>query len=58
LIVANKDKIDWNYFRFRLKWINLEEDFFSILKGFELGEDQNIQNLKEDIFNKFNNSKQ
>lgn len=56
VIIANKDKLDWEYFRFRLKWVGLENDFKEVIKAFELDFDNNRRNLSKDILDKFKNS--
>lgn len=53
IIIANKDSLDWEYLRFGLKWVDLEDDFKEILKGFELDFNHNIRNISKDILNKF-----
>ena len=55
ILIANKDKLDWNYLRFRLKWIGLESDFKEILKGFRLDFNNNLRNISKEILDKFLN---
>lgn len=55
ILIANKDKLDWDYLRYRLKWANLESDFKQILKGFELDYNNNLKNISKDIQEKFKN---
>ncbi len=56
IIIANKDKLDWEYFRFRLKRVGLENDFKEIIKAFGLDFDNNLRSLSKDILDKFENS--
>lgn len=53
ILIANKNKIDWEYLHFRLKWMNLKSDFKEILKGFKLDFDNNLRNISKDILDKF-----
>lgn len=55
IIIANKDKIDWKYLRFRLKRMDLESDFKEILKGFRLDFNNNLRNISKEILDKFKN---
>jgi len=55
ILIANKDKLDWDYLRYRLKWANLESDFKRILKSFELDYNNNLKNISKDILEKFKN---
>jgi len=57
ILIANKDKIDWQYLFFRLNWIGLENDFREILKVFTLDFDKNGRTISEEILNKFKMSK-
>jgi hypothetical protein len=52
IIIANKDSLDWDYFKFRIKWADLEEDFKEIIKGFELDFDNNIRKISRQILDK------
>jgi hypothetical protein len=53
ILIANRDKIDWEYFSYRLKWVNLERDFKEILKGFKLDFNSNLRNISKEILDKF-----
>ncbi|MHA1488952.1 MAG: DUF6036 family nucleotidyltransferase [Promethearchaeota archaeon] len=53
LLIANKDKIDWEYLRFRLKWKDLTNDFKEILKSFEFKPNNNLYNISKEILDKF-----
>lgn len=53
ILIANKDSLDWEYFRFRLKWARVESDFKEILKGFELDFNNNIREISKEILDKF-----
>jgi len=53
ILIANKDTLDWEYLRFRLKWANLERDFKDILKGFKLDFNANFRNISKEILDKF-----
>ena len=53
IIIANKDSIDWDYLKYRIKWIDFENDFKEIIKAFELDFDNNIRNISRDILDKF-----
>lgn len=55
IIIANKDKLDWKYLRFRLKRMDLESDFKEILKGFRLDFNNNLRNISKEILDKFEN---
>jgi hypothetical protein len=55
IIIANKDKLDWKYLRFRLKRMDLESDFNEILKGFRLDFNNNLRNISKEILDKFKN---
>ncbi len=55
ILIANKDRLDWKYLQFRLKWANIENDFKEILKGFELDFDNHIRDISKEILDKFNN---
>ena len=55
IIIANKDKLDWKYLRFRLKRMDLESDFEEILKGFRLDFNSNLLNISKEILDKFKN---
>lgn len=55
IIIANKDKLDWKYLRFRLKRMDLESDFKEILKGFRLDFNNNLRNISKEILDKFKN---
>ena len=52
IIIANKDSLDWDYFHFRIKWADLENDFKEIVKAFELDFNNNIRNISRDILDK------
>ena len=54
ILIANKDRLDWKYLQFRLKWANIEIDFKEILKGFELDFDNHIRDVSKEILDKFN----
>lgn len=54
ILIANKDKLDWEYLRFRLKWASIESDFKEIIKGFELDFNNHIRNFSKEILDKFN----
>ena len=56
ILIANKDKFDWDYFRFRLKWAGLVTDFKEVIKAFELDFDDNLSTLSKNILDKFENS--
>lgn len=53
LIIANEDSLDWDYFHYRIKLLDLEDDFKEIVKAFELDLNNNIRNLSRDILDKF-----
>ena len=53
VLIANKDKIDWEYLKYRLRWIGLEDDFKQILKGFKLDTFKNVRNISKEILKKF-----
>lgn len=53
ILIANKNKIDWQYLNYRLKWVDLEWDFREILKGFSLDVNNNKRNISKDILDKF-----
>lgn len=53
ILIANKDNLDWEYIRFRLKWVDLESDFKEILKGFKLDVNHNLRNLSKEILDNF-----
>ena len=55
IIIANKDKLDWKYLRFRLKSTDLESDFKEILKGFRLDFNNNLRNISKEILDNFKN---
>ena len=52
IIIANKDSLDWKYFRFRVKWADLESDFKELINAFELDSNNNIRNISRDILDK------
>ena len=52
IIIANKNSLDWDYFKYRIKWANLEKDFKEIIKGFELDFNNNIRKISRDILEK------
>ena len=52
IIIANKNSLDWDYFLFRIKWADLENDFKEIVKAFELDFNNNIRNISRDILDK------
>lgn len=52
IIIANKNSLDWDYFKFRIKWADLEKDFKEIIKGFELDFNNNIRKISRDILDK------
>lgn len=54
ILIANKDRLNWKYLQFRLKWANIEIDFKEILKGFELDFDSHIRDVSKEILDKFN----
>jgi hypothetical protein len=53
IIIANKDTLDWDYLLYRVKWVDLENDFKEVVKAFELDFDNNIRNISRDILDKF-----
>ena len=53
IIIANRDSLDWDYFRFRIKWVDLENDFKELLNAFELDFNNNFRNISRDILDKF-----
>ena len=53
ILIANKDKLDWEYFNFRLKWAALKRDFNEILKGYKLDYNKNLSNISKEILDKF-----
>ena len=55
ILIANKDKIDWKYLKFRLRWANIESDFREIIKAFELDFNNHIRNVSKEILDKFDN---
>ena len=55
ILIANKDRLDWKYLQFRLKWADIESDFKEILKGFELDFNNHIRDISKEILDKFNN---
>jgi hypothetical protein len=57
ILIMNKDKLDWDYFRFRLRWADLESDFKEILKGFTFDFNEDLRNLSKEILNKFFSNK-
>ena len=54
LLIANEDKIDWKYFRYRLNRMSLLNDFREIIKAFESDRDENLRNISKRIIEKFN----
>ncbi|MBA7645751.1 hypothetical protein ES703_53509 [subsurface metagenome] len=52
IIIANKNSLDWDYFLFRIKWADLENDFKEIVKAFELDFNNNIRNISRVILDK------
>jgi len=55
IIIANSKTIDWNYFIFRLKWADLENEFNEILKVIKSDYTSNLRNISKDILEKFGN---
>jgi len=53
LIITNKNKIDWGYLSYRLKWKDLMEDFKEILEGFKADLDENLRETSKEILDKF-----
>ena len=53
LIITNKNKIDWGYLNYRLKWKDLMEDFKDILEGFKADLDENLRETSKEILDKF-----
>lgn len=53
LLIANKNKINWEYLRYRLKWVGLTEDFTQILDAFTLDLDTKYKELAKSIIEKF-----
>ena len=49
ILIANTKKIDWDYLIFRLKWIDLEDEFKEVLKGFET----DLREISKEILDKF-----
>lgn len=58
ILIANKKNIDWEYLHYRLKWIDLVEDFKEILHAFTLEFDQQYKNLSKEIIEKFKDNKE
>jgi len=56
ILIANKDIFDWEYFQFRLKWVDLKNDFEEVIKAFELDYSENLRNLSRNILDKFENT--
>lgn len=56
IIIANKNTIDWEYFKFRLNWTGLEKDFKEIIRAFELNSNNNVRKITNDISKKFKKS--
>lgn len=54
IIITNRDSIDWEYFRFRIKWADLENDFKELIKAFELDFNNNVRNISKDILDNLN----
>ncbi len=52
VLIANKDNINWQYLVYRLKWVNLVNDFKEILKGFKLDFDKNFRDISKVILEK------
>jgi len=45
ILINNYKEIDWEYFRFRLNWANLESDFKEILQGIELEINEDLKKI-------------
>lgn len=54
IMITNRDSIDWEYFRFRIKWADLENDFKELIKAFELDFNNNVRNISKDILDNLN----
>lgn len=52
LLTNNYETLDWEYFRYRLKWAGLEKDFKEIIKGIELDIYPELKVIFEDILEK------
>jgi len=55
ILISTKNSLNWKYFRYRLEWVGLENDFKDILKGFELDSNLETREISKEILNKFNN---
>ena len=58
ILITNKKNIDWEYLHYRLKWIDLVENFKEILHAFTLEFDQQYKNLSKEIIEKFKDNKE
>ena len=54
VIITNKNRIDWSYLFFRLKWIKIEKEFKNIISGFEMDYNKNIRKISKEIIDKMN----
>jgi hypothetical protein len=54
LLINNYNEIDWEYFRYRLRWANLEPDIKNILRGIELDINEDLKNILTQISEKIN----
>ncbi|TFF99281.1 MAG: hypothetical protein EU541_05300 [Promethearchaeota archaeon] len=57
ILIANKNKIDWKYLRYRLEWVGLTEDFKEILNAFSLKLDPQYKELANSILKRFKENK-
>ena len=55
ILIANTKTIDWEYLIYRLKWVDLENEFSEVLKGFKSDLANNFRSISNDILDKFNN---
>lgn len=53
ILLANKDKLDWEYFNYRLNWIDLKEDFIELLKNISLDYEDNLRIEVKEILDEF-----
>jgi len=53
LIITNKNKIDWEYLSYRLRWKDVMEDFKDILDVFKADLDENLREMSKEILDKF-----
>ena len=54
ILINNYNEIDWAYFRFRLNWARLENDFKEILHGIELEINEDLKKILIKISERMN----